>query len=190
MFTGIIQGTFPVVDIFHEPGLNTLTIRLDETLVRGLETGASVSVSGVCLTVVAIDGSFVVFEAMQETLDCTTLGSVHVGDEVNIERSARLGDEIGWHLVSGHVTGMAEICEITKSENNFVVRLKVDPVWIEAILPKGFIALDGASLTVHLIPETLARTTFVHKKIGDRVNLELDSYTVALVSTMKRMLGM
>jgi riboflavin synthase len=198
MYTGIVQGICPVVDLYHAPGLLTFTVDLGE-FSRGLKLGASVSVSGVCLTVVAIEGSFVVFEAMQETLDRTTLGGIEVGDEVNTERSARVGDEIGGHVVSGHVTGTAMIVSVDTPPNNVILRFRVDPSFMPYILPKGFIALDGASLTVvdvvgdtftaHLIPETLARTTFARKKIGDDVNLELDAQTVALVSTVKRILG-
>ncbi len=198
MFTGIIQGTATVLDVYHRPGLATVTFDL-EALAQALSLGASVSVSGVCLTVVATDGSHVVFDVMQETLDRTTLGSLKPGDRVNIERSVKFGDEIGGHLVSGHVTDTARIANIETTENNRALTIEAKPEWLEAVLPKGFIAIDGASLTVgnvsgctfvvHLIPETLTRTTFGTRKVGDFVNLELDSQTVATVATVKRMLG-
>lgn len=198
MFTGIVTNRYPVVGLERTPGSCRLTLKLDEDLVRGLAVGASVSASGVCLSVVAVDGASVSFNLMGETLNKTTLGAVRSGDLVNVERSARLGDEIGGHLMSGHVVGMATIRQVERSPNNWIVHLAADPSWMECILPKGFVGLDGASLTVvdvepdgfsvHLIPETLKRTTFGLKKEGDLVNVELDAQTQAAVETVKRFL--
>jgi riboflavin synthase len=198
MFTGIVQGKGVVSDLYHRPGLVTLTVQMEE-LAHELRTGASVSVSGVCLTATSVHDGFVAFDVMQETLDRTTLGALSVGDEVNIERSAKFGDEIGGHIVSGHVSGTANIIEIEKPENNWILKLETSPEIMEAIFPKGFVAIDGASLTVvdvrdhtftiHLIPETLARTTFEKKGPGDLVNVELDPHAVAIVQTVKRFLS-
>ncbi|MBT3418929.1 MAG: riboflavin synthase subunit alpha [Candidatus Magasanikbacteria bacterium] len=200
MFTGIIRGRFPVVSIEKKQGLHTFTINLNTTLVEGLTLGASVSVSGVCLTVTKIDETKVYFDAMQETLDKTTLGKVSMSDVVNIERSFSVGDEVGGHIVSGHVYGMAEIINIEKSEHNCVVTFKCPPFWMKYILDKGFVGLDGCSLTivdpdsdagtfkVWFIPETLSLTTFGTKGVGDFVNLELDSKTQTIVETVERVL--
>ena len=198
MFSGIVQAACPVVHRESLPGLLRLTIDLGE-LVTGLRHGASVSVAGVCLTVVSQDAGHVTFEIMQETLEKTTLGELRTSDAINIERSVRIGDEIGGHRVSGHVTGVAVIRNIDQSQNQHTLTIGVDPAWIEAIIPKGFIALDGCSLTVievgtdwftvSLIPETLRMTTFGGKKEGDRMNLELDPETQAIVATVKRYLA-
>jgi riboflavin synthase len=157
-----------------------------------------VAIAGVCLTVISIDDSRLGFDVMGETLDKTSLSSLRVGDKVNGERSAKMGDEIGGHVMSGHIVGMAKISAIDAPTNNHVVTLACDPRWMPYILPKGFIGLDGCSLTivdvgpdwftVHLIPETLARTTFGQKRVGDTVNLEIDAMTRATVDTVKRYL--
>lgn len=195
MFSGIIQGTAPVTSTKTSPGLLSLTLDLGR-LAEGVLRGASVSVSGVCLTATTIDGTRVTFDLMGETLAKTSLGSLAVGDVVNVERSSRVGDEIGGHRVSGHVTGMAAITKIETPPGNCIVTFSGKPEWMETILPKGFVALDGCSLTivdvgadwftVHLIPETLSITTFGKKSVGDNINLELDPETVAIVATVKK----
>jgi riboflavin synthase len=177
-----------------------ITIVVDlGSLAEGLQQGASVSIEGVCLTVSHIDGSRISFDMMGETLAKTTLGALKVGDRVNTERSIRADAEIGGHRVSGHVTGTAAIVNLETPPNNHILTFECEPAWMEYILPKGFIALDGCSLTVvdalpngftvHLIPETLRITTFGTKKVGDRVNLELDPTTQAIVETVKRYLS-
>lgn len=196
MFTGIIHNRYPVSSINDQEGLRTFSVGLSEEFCSGLKIGASVSVSGVCLTATKIENGNVFFDVMQETLVKTTISNLKQDELVNIERSARVGDEIGGHRVSGHVTGMAEIANIEDSANNRVITFVCDPSWMEYILPKGFIALDGCSLTVvdvlvdrftvHFIPETLEKTTFGTKKVGDKVNLEIDPQTQAIVETVKR----
>lgn len=186
-----------VKNLLPSEGRLRFTIQLDD-LARDIQIGASVSVSGVCLTVVEKTETDATFDVIQETLIKTTLGSLREGKKVNIERSVRIGDEIGGHRVSGHVMGTALIRGIDRPINNHIVTLGCDPVWMDCLLPKGFVALDGCSLTivdvgpdwftVHLIPETLQITTFGQKKIGDRVNLELDPETQAIVATVKRYL--
>ena len=150
--------------------------------------------------VVEIDGSRVSFDAMQETLQKSTIGSLKNGDQVNIERSAKMGDEIGGHPMSGHVSTMAEIIDMSESENNKSMTFKVDPSWMRFIFSKGFIGLDGASLTVvdadakagtfevYFIPETLRLTRFGTKQVGDRVNVEIDPQTQVIVETVERVL--
>lgn len=198
MFTGIVQATAPVVHVVAKPGLTTLHIRFPQSRLVGLKKGASVAVDGVCLTVVKINAGIVTFQAMQETLDKTTLGQLRKGQKVNIERSLRAGDEIGGHLVSGHVTGTAQITKVTTPENNHICTFKAQRAWMPYIFPKGFIALDGASLTIvdvdrkrdqftiHFIPETLRKTTFGWKRAGDAVNMEIDARTQAIVETIQQ----
>lgn len=197
MFTGIIQNMCPVVAVERKPGLVTFTIKCPKEIMEGVATGASVSIDGTCLTVVKIEGNTLTFDCMQETLSITTLSSLSVGRQVNVERSYKVGDEVGGHILSGHITGTAEIVNVEIPENNHVVTFKIPVTWMDYIMPKGFIAIDGASLTivdvdkksgtfsVWLIPETLERTTFGAKQVGEKVNIELDSRTQAIVDTMK-----
>ena len=196
MFTGIVKGKFPVVMILDKEGLRSFIVVLSNELVEGLVVGASVAVDGVCFTVTVIDHNRVSFDAMEETLRKTTIGSLKEGEFVNIERSARMGDEIGGHRMSGHVSTMAEIVDVHESEHNKAVTFKVDPEWMRFIFSKGFISLDGASLTVvdadksqgtfqvWFIPETLRLTKFGEKKFGDRGNVEIDSQTQVIVETV------
>lgn len=201
MFTGIVQACVPIVSVENKPGLVTFSLKLPDALLRELSIGASVAVDGVCLTVTRREDDLVTFDAMEETQNRTTLGGVEAGARVNVERSATVGDEIGGHLVSGHVTGQAEIAKIETPENNHVVTFRVPKEWMKYIFPKGFIALDGVSLTlvdvdrdeglftVWFIPETLRRTTFGWKQAGDRVNVEIDSRTQIIVETVERVLS-
>jgi riboflavin synthase len=198
MFTGIVQRACPVSSIEREEGMIHLTVDLGAALAAGLERGASVSVAGTCLTAVDFDlgAGWVRFDVIAESLRRTTLGELAVGHLVNIERAASIGDEIGGHLLSGHVHGVAEVVDVTRPTNNHEVTMRVDPEVHRFIFSKGYIALDGCSLTVvdvdrdastfsvHLIPETLERTTFGAREVGDRVNVEVDAQTLAVVETV------
>lgn len=201
MFTGIVQGQGVIEKRVDAPGLVRLTVALPKTADKDVQIGASVAVAGVCLTVESHTDKSVTVALMQETLDRTNLGRLAVGDKVNVERAARYGDEIGGHPVSGHVFGTAMVADIKNPANNQVVTVSCPREWFKYILPKGYVALDGASLTivnpqpdagtfeVHLIPETLAATTFGQKKIGDLVNIEFDAATQAIVDTTERVLA-
>jgi riboflavin synthase len=197
VFTGIVQGSFPVTRIADRPGQRTLAIGLPAALRQGLAVGASVAVSGVCLTVTSIAGDAVTFDVIEETLERTTLGGVRLGDRVNVERSARAGDEIGGHELSGHVDGTAEIAAVDRRPGNHVVVFRAPQKLQRYVFSKGFIALDGCCLTVvdvdrvastftvHLIPETLRVTTFGERRPGDRVNLEIERRTQVIVDTVR-----
>lgn len=200
MFTGIVQGMAEVVAVEEKPLFRTHTLRFPPQWLEGLETGASVAHNGCCLTVTAIDGDRVSFDLIKETLRVTNLNDVTVGSLVNIERAAKFSDEIGGHLMSGHIMTTAEIVKIISSENNKEVWFKLqDPSLSKYVLHKGFIGIDGCSLTigdvcankfcVHLIPETLQRTLLGVKKIGSRVNIEIDPNTQAIVDTVERVLA-
>ncbi len=199
MFTGITRGTFPIVAVERASDLLCFVVDLGP-YGDGLEIGASVSIDGVCQTVVAFDGGRARFEAVRETLDKTTLGQLEVGATVSIERSARVGDEIGGHEVSGHVTGTGTILESVQHGHDVSLRVGVPAEWMKYILHKGFVAVDGSSLTVgdrsdegwfrlHLIPETLRLTNLGRKPEGAQVNIELDPKTVAIVDTVERILA-
>ena len=201
MFTGIIQGKARIESIVDtKKEFRTHTIRMPIDLLDDLKLGASIAHNGVCLTVTRIDGDLLSFDLMQETLRITNLGKLQVGDEVNVERAMKMSDEIGGHLLSGHVYSMALIDEIIRTENNYQIWFKLpEPHLIKYILTKGYIAIDGISLTiaevengrfcVNLIPETLQRTIIAQKKIGDKVNLEIDSQTQAVMDTVERYLA-
>ena len=200
MFTGIVKGLFPVSHASKKGNLLNYSIAFTDELLKDLQIGASVSVDGTCQTVVRVEGSHVWFDAIPETLQKTTLKFLTPGQKVNIERAARFGDEIGGHLLSGHVFGTAQISQIVQKEHLYAVHIQCPAEWMKYILPKGFIALDGASLTivdtypsgeftVHLIPETIRQTTFGYKKEGDPLNLELDAQTQAIVDTVERIMA-
>ncbi|CAK6493413.1 Riboflavin synthase [Pantoea sp. Nvir] len=200
MFTGIVQGTAKIVSIEEKDLFRTHIAELPEELLPGLALGASVAHNGCCLTVTAIEGNRVSFDLIKETLRVTNLGDLQEGDVVNIERAAKFSDEIGGHLMSGHIMTTAEICKIIQSENNREVWFKIqDPAQMKYILHKGFVGIDGISLTVgevtkskfcvYLIPETLERTTLGAKKLGHRVNIEIDPHTQAIVDTVERVLA-
>ncbi|MCL7944974.1 riboflavin synthase subunit alpha [Marinobacter sp. ATCH36] len=197
MFTGIVQGVATIDNLSTEPGLTSFAIRFPEEQVHGVTIGASVAINGTCLTVTRQEGNRLYFDAMQETLRATTLGDLRAGDRINFERAARIGDEIGGHLLSGHVHTTADIVAINRPENNCTLEFEVPEFWARYIFPKGYIAINGCSLTigevqdnrfnVYLIPETLRATTFGDASTGTRVNIEIDSQTQTIVDTLARM---
>lgn len=199
MFTGIVAGTAEVTKVSQVGGRRDLWIALG-TLADGVQIGASVAIDGVCLTAVEARSGEVLFQVIEETLERTTLGRLAPGVTVNVERSYRIGDELGGHEVSGHVIGTGVIAAYETRPGETAVRIAVPAEWMKYILAKGFVAVDGASLTVgetltdggfwlHLIPETLSRTTLGTRRVGDRVNIELDARTVAIVATVERVLA-
>lgn len=198
MFTGIVQDLISVQAVEHDDGLMRLTLDLGKHT-GGLQLGASVAVNGTCLTVTRVDQGLVMFDVIAETLRTTNLGDVQIGKLVNVERSFQVGDEVGGHIVSGHVTATGTVEQRLVSGHDHVLRLSIAEKWLKFIFHKGFIALDGASLTVSavdrnggwfeisLIPETLDRTTLGRVTVGDKVNIEVDSQTVTTVETVERL---
>ena len=199
MFTGIIQGTAEIVDVVEREAFRTHTLRFPRESVEGLRPGASVAHNGCCLTVTAIQDDLVSFDLMQETLRVTNLGTLKKGERVNFERAARFGDEIGGHQMSGHISCTAGVIEVIKSENNHQIRFLLPEEFSRYLFAKGYIGIDGISLTlgqvsgpafdVNLIPETLARTNIGGRRPGDRVNIEIDPQTQAIVDTVERILN-
>lgn len=197
MFTGIVQGLAEIVEIKPETGLHRLQVRFPAGSLSGISIGASVALNGTCLTVVRQTQQTLHFDVMMETLARTTLGELTPGDQVNFERAARIGDEIGGHLLSGHIHSKARLHRIETPANNRKLTFEVDPQWMKYIFPKGYIGIDGASLTigetgahyfsVYLIPETLRMTRFGHLTEGDAVNIEVDSQTQTIVDTLARL---
>ncbi|WP_085314813.1 riboflavin synthase subunit alpha [Derxia lacustris] len=197
MFTGIVQGVAKVAAITDRAGLRTFAIDFPEGFADGLAIGASVAHDGVCLTVTRLTGpQSAEFDVMQQSLAITTLGDFKVGDGINVERAARDGAEIGGHPISGHVDFTATLASIRQPENNYVLRIAVPEQGLRYIFPKGYVAVNGASLTIAevnraegwfeiwLIPETLRMTTFGHKQAGDRLNVEIERGTQVVVDTI------
>ncbi len=196
MFTGIVAASCEVVATEQGEEVRSIVVDLggyDDDL----EIGASVAIDGVCMTVVsAIDGH-VRFEAIPETLERTTMGLLKQGSRVNIERSLRMGDELGGHILSGHIMSTARILQRTQKGEGIDLLIEHQADTKPYILEKGYVAVDGMSLTVgevqsegfnlHIIPETLRITTIGAKTEGDLVNIEVDSRTQAVVDTIRSM---
>lgn len=199
MFSGIVQGRAEIVAIDDRPNFRRYQLKLPAELSDNLTIGASIANDGCCLTITEIEQQLVSFDLMQETLALTTLGQKKVGDWVNVERAAKFGDEIGGHMMSGHIACRAQIIAIDKAGDNCQMRLQLPAEFAKYVLYKGFIGIDGISLTVgnvaqnqfmiHLIPETLAVTTLGQKQVGDEVNIEIDPQTQAVVDTVERVLA-
>jgi riboflavin synthase len=201
MFTGIVQGIATVSAVVERPGLRSFTLRFPPGFADGLQTGASVAVDGVCLTVTdLVRDDSAAFDVMQQSLGLTTLASLAVGSRINVERAARDGAEIGGHPLSGHVDFMARVAQIRRPENNHVLRFAVPAPWMRYVFAKGYIAVNGASLTVAeagrepggagwfevwLIPETLRMTTFGDKAEDQLVNIEIERQTQVFVDTVR-----
>ena len=196
MFTGIVAGISQITAIEDGEEIRSFVVNLAE-FDEGLEVGASVALDGVCMTVVSIEGTEVRFDAIPETLERTTLGGLVADDWVNVERSLRMGDELGGHILSGHILMTARILQRTERGEAIDLLIETPPEALPYILEKGFVAVDGMSLTVgevsessfalHIIPETLRVTTIGEKQVGHSVNIEIDSRTQAVVDTIRRM---
>ena len=193
MFTGIVQGTGTIISIVKKSTSSTLSIDLGE-LSSHLSLGSSVSIDGVCMTVTSQKDTIVFFDAIQETLSRTTLGQAVEGDVVNLERALKMGDELGGHLLSGHIMCKSSVVSRKNNGEGVDLEISINDELKPYIMEKGYIAIDGISLTIgkvnqntfnlHLIPETLERTTINSKIEGSLVNIEIDSITQAVVSTV------
>lgn len=183
MFTGIVEGTGALKRIKRKRKISTLEIELGSVR-KGLKKGDSVCCEGVCLTAVRFKGNRMSVEVMQETLDCTNLGQLKVGDKINIERSLKLNSSLGGHFVFGHVDGRAKLVSKKEEGDSKRYRFKVPVKLMRFITRKGSVSLNGVSLTVAaagrdyfevcLIPHTLKATTLGTMKTGETANLEID----------------
>ena len=199
MFTGIVEAKARVTRVEDVPGLRRLWMALPD--IAGLTRGGSVAVDGVCLTAVEISPEAVRFDVIAETLRLTTLGALQVGSWANVERAATVGKEIGGHMVSGHVSGVAAVVAREDGENNVRIEVQLPQSLVPFVLRKGFVAIHGVSLTVgavdegrrvfdvHLIPETLDVTVLGDAEVGTRLNIEIDAMTQAVVETVRRVLA-
>ena len=199
MYTGIVQGLEKVVEIRKGNGFITIIVSDQQGFFADVFIGASVALNGVCLTVTTIDREQqqIHFDISNVTLELTTLKSLKVGDEVNIERSAKVGAENGGHNLYGHIEGTAQVTQIERRGETLHINLQIPAGNIKYFFLKGFIGLNGCSLTVNyvdrvkseisidLIPETLRLTTWKSVQVGDEVNYEIDQMTRTLVDTLE-----
>ncbi len=198
MFTGIVQATATIAAIHDRAGLRTFTLQFPEGFCQDLAIGASVSTDGVCLTVTEIlSPTQAAFDVMLQSLNITTLGSYAQGDNVNVERAAKDGAEVGGHPLSGHIDFTGTLAERREFDNNLVWRVAVPEPFRKYIFSKGYIAIHGASLTVSevnraegwfevwLIPETRRATVFEGKQAGALLNIEIERSTQVLVDTVR-----
>ena len=183
MFTGIVEELGDVVALEHGTDSARLHVR-GPLVTTDVVLGASVAVNGVCLTVTDLTGDVFAVDVMAETLSRSSLASLAVGEQVNLERAMRADGRFGGHVVQGHVDGVGEVLRRTPGDRWEVVRVSLPPQLRRYVVRKGSITVDGTSLTVSavdaeafevsLIPTTLAATTLGHRAVGDVVNLEVD----------------
>jgi riboflavin synthase len=184
VFTGIIEGQGTVVRLDPVGGQIELGIDVGDALAEGVGIGESIALDGCCMTVTAVAGSQLGFQAMPETLQRTALSSRSVGDHVNVERALRADGRLDGHIVQGHVDGTGVIREIHQEEDDVRMQIACAQEIARLLVPKGSVAVDGVSLTVvdsdlegfsvALIPHTLKVTTLGVRRAGDRVNIEVD----------------
>ncbi|SFE63372.1 riboflavin synthase [Roseivivax sediminis] len=183
MFTGIVTDVGEIRDVEQRGDLRARIATAYDTAT--IELGASIACDGVCLTVIGTGTDWFDVEISAETVSKTNLGAWNVGYRLNLERSLKVGDELGGHIVSGHVDGVAEVLSIRDEGDSTRVRLRAPEALARFIAPKGSIALNGTSLTVNevegaefginFIPHTKEVTTWGAVEVGDRVNLEIDT---------------
>ncbi|CAL4319185.1 Riboflavin synthase [Buchnera aphidicola (Eriosoma grossulariae)] len=200
MFTGIIDGIAKVVLIKRKNNFLSFVIQIPCNLLLNLKLGASVSNNGCCLSITSISGDYIGFDVISETLRCSNLSFLKLGDFVNIERSKKFSDEIGGHILSGHISTVAECLDIVDLDfNSQLVYCKLRDLYLmKYIFHKGFISIDGISLTVgninkdvfcfYLIPDTLLKTTMKQKTKGSIFNIEIDYSTQVIVDTVEKIM--
>jgi len=201
MFTGIVQGIASIQTIRQDSDITRLVVALPKGTLTGVQQGASISINGCCLTVTGFSGDEASFDLVPETIARTMFRTVTEGARVNFERSLRFGDEVGGHVLSGHVDVVAELVKVETLDQSRVVTFRVPPEWTKYLFTKGYIAVQGASLTltgvdkdkglftISLIPETLTKTTFGEMPVGALVNIEVDRTTQVIVDTVERMMS-
>jgi len=193
MFTGLIEGVCEVKSVSAGSGGGSLAVDLG-SLAEDCRLGDSIAISGVCLTVVRLDGTTATFGLSPETMEKSTLAALQPPARVNIERAMRASDRFGGHIVQGHIDGIGTVRTLKRLGEFADIEFAVGPELLEQMVPKGSVAIDGVSLTVAeigpqgfrvaAIPETLGRTTLGAARIGMRVNVEID----ILVKIVRRQL--
>ncbi len=183
MFTGIITDIGKVTEVRNSGNGIRLVLKVNNST-EDVDMGASISCNGCCLTVVEKTADTVSFDLSNETLERTDYRNIKTGNEINIERAMKAGDEFGGHMVTGHVDCLAEVVSVEELQDNRKIKLRVPAAYIKYIVPKGSVTLNGVSLTinavekeifeVNIIPHTLQNTNLKHLRAGDSLNLEID----------------
>jgi riboflavin synthase len=199
MFTGIVSGKGQVQKITKYKDYLSLIIKAPKGFSKNLVKGASVAVNGVCLTVKKGKTDFLEFDVIEETIQKTNLKNISRLSKVNLERSITAKTEIGGHLVSGHIHGTGEVLKVINKQATKDLQIKIPKSLREYFFYKGYVALNGCSLTIgrvlktsfyiHLIPETVSVTTFKDIKKGDLINIEVEQATINTVETVKRVMS-
>jgi len=199
MFTGIVSSKGHVQKVIKSKDYVSLIIKAPRGFSKNLTKGASVSVNGVCLTVKKGKTDILEFDVIEETLQKTNLKDISKSSKVNLERSMTAKTEIGGHLVSGHIHGTGEVLKVVNRQTTKDLQIKIPTSLREYFFYKGYVALNGCSLTIgkvlktsfyiHLIPETVSVTTFKDIKKGDLINIEIEQATINTVETVKRVMS-
>ena len=199
MFSGIVQTVGKIESIKDKNNIKTIRIETHGDYLKDIAIGQSVSVDGVCLSLVKKNNEYCEFEAVEETINRTTLGSYMQGTKVNLEKSLKFGDTVGGHFVSGHIHTRGRIVEVELVGESKNILVEIGEKWIKYLTEKGYISVNGASITigkvskntfyVHLIPETLKTTNLDELIYDNYVNLEFDQATIAIVDTTERLIN-
>ena len=196
MFSGIVQTTSKKITFEAKDYGYKLSILVSETFTKKIKKGDSVSVNGVCLTVVDFKKNLLIFDVIHESIKLTNLLESYETIPFNLERSLKVGDEVGGHFVSGHVHDVAEVISF-KNDKERILKVKIPKSINDYIFKKGYIAINGISLTVvevkanfftmSIIPETYSSTNLIYLKKKDFVNVEADQQTISIVETVKKL---
>ena len=199
MFSGIVQTVGKIESIKDKNHIKTIRIETYGDYLEDIAIGQSVSVDGVCLSLDKKNNEYCEFEAVEETINRTTLGSYKQGTKVNLEKSLKFGDTVGGHFVSGHIHTRGRIVEVELVGESKNILVEIEEKWIKYLTEKGYISVNGASITigkvskntfyVHLIPETLKTTNLDELIYDNYVNLEFDQATIAIVDTTERLIN-
>ena len=199
MFSGIVQTVGKIESIKDKNHIKTIRIETHGNYLEDIAIGQSMSVDGVCLSLVKKNNEYCEFEAVEETINRTTLGSYKQGTKVNLEKSLKFGDTVGGHFVSGHIHTRGRIVEVELVGESKNILVEIEEKWIKYLTEKGYISVNGASITigkvskntfyVHLIPETLKTTNLDELIYDNYVNLEFDQTTIAIVDTTERLIN-
>ena len=196
MFSGIVQTTSKKITFEVKDYGYKLSILVSETFTKKIKKGDSVSVNGVCLTVVDFKKNLLIFDVIHESIKLTNLLESYESRPFNLERSLKVGDEVGGHFVSGHVHDVAKVISF-KNDKEKILKVKIPKSIKDYIFKKGYIAINGISLTVvevktnfftmSIIPETYSSTNLIYLKKKDFVNVEADQQTISIVETVKKL---
>ena len=199
MFSGIVQTVGKIESIKDKNHIKTIRIETHGDYLEDIAIGQSVSVDGVCLSLVKKNNEYCEFEAVEETINRTTLGRYKQGTKVNLEKSLKFGDTVGGHFVSGHIHTRGRIVEVELVGDSKNILVEIKEKWIKYLTEKGYISVNGASITigkvskntfyVHLIPETLKTTNLDELIYDNYVNLEFDQATIAIVDTTEKLIN-